>query len=519
LKVITGSGYYSVRRTAVQTIKTAVVVVLLLFVLYGGYIALNHKETRFPENIENLVDPDMLAADVAVLPDGGAPTPLQFANVPGATGSVESSPSLPNAANPSAVNPSALNPSASASNSGADAFAKFASGPSPNFGSPSKDTNRENLGGSGESIPPIPNALPPSAPPSLPEIPSLELPASPPAGLPENTPAPRTGPDSASLLPVGGASNGVAAMNEASVVALASASNAKEPGFGLSLPANRTSPSNLPPVPPLDLPSLHGDAKSIADATQPKLSEDQPATPRMPTSSSGKSFENAKRMAMEQAEAGKLKEALAMLSVFYNAQDLPQSQHEDLVDMLDALAREVIYSRRHLLDMPYVVAPGETLEQIAKTCNVPVDVLSRINGLDPIATPPAGMKLKVIPGPFRAEIDLNTSEMTLFLGELYAGRYPATFGAEPEPRPGVYQILDKQRNRNYYASNGMQISANDPKNPFGGYWLDLGQDLCIHGSPDVDTGSSQLGCISLSPLDAADVFGMLGRGSQVTIRR
>lgn len=243
------------------------------------------------------------------------------------------------------------------------------------------------------------------------------------------------------------------------------------------------------------------------------------SSPRMPTSSSGKSYENAKRLAMEQVEAGKLKEALAMLSVFYNAQDLPQDQHADLVDLLDALAREVVYSRRHLLDMPYVVAPGETLEQIAKTCNVPVDVLARINGFDPNAVPPAGLKVKVIPGPFRAEIDLNTNEITMFLGELYAGRYPATFGSEPEPRPGVYQILDKQRNRNYYASNGMQISANDPKNPFGGYWLDLGQDLCIHGSPEVETGANHMGCISLSPLDAADVFGMLGRGSQVTIRK
>lgn len=487
-----------------QTIKTAVVVVLLLFVLYGGYIALNHKETRFPENIENLVDPDMLAADVAVVSDGIAPPPLQLANVPAASGSNEPNPSVPNVPT---------------SNSGADAFAKFASGPAPNFGTATKESSKENPVELGNSVPPVPSGLPPVAPPSLPEIPSLELPSSGSAPLPGAAPIPSNSPDSASMLPRSGNPNGVGGKNDASAVALASASSSKEPGFGLSLPSNRTSPSNLPPVPPLDLPSLHGDAKSIADATQPKLSDDAVVEPRMPTSSSGKSYENAKRMALEQAEAGKLKEALAMLSVFYNAQDLPQAQHEDLVDLLDALAREVIYSRRHLLDMPYVVAPGETLEQIAKTCNVPVDVLSRVNGLEPTATPPAGMKIKVIPGPFRAEIDLNTNEMTMFLGELYAGRYPATFGTEPEPRPGVYQILDKQRNRNYYASNGMQISANDPKNPFGGYWLDLGQDLCIHGSSEVDTGATQMGCISLSPLDAADVFGMLGRGSQVTIRR
>ncbi len=477
-----------------QTIKTAVVVVLLLFVLYGGYIALNHNEPRFSEDIENLVDPDVLAADVAVQPGANSPPPLQLANEPSISNGTPA-------------------------NSGADAFAKFASGPAPNFGAASKESNKENPVEFGNNIPPVPSGLPPVAPPSLPEIPSLELPSSGPTALPLTAPMPSSSPDSASMLPKNGIPIGAVGKKEDSAVALASASSSKEPGFGLSLPSNRTSPSNLPPVPPLDLPSLHGDAKSIADATQPKLSDDPSSAPRMPTSSSGKSFENAKRMAMEQAEAGKLKEALAMLSVFYNAQDLPQEQHDDLVDLLDALAREVIYSRRHLLDMPYVVAPGETLEQIAKVCNVPVDVLSRINGLEATATPPAGMKIKVIPGPFRAEVDLNTSELTMFLGELYAGRYPATFGTEPEPRPGVYQVVDKQRNRNYYSSNGMQISANDPRNPFGGYWLDLDQDLCIHGSPNVDTGSSELGCISLSPLDAADVFGMLGRGSQVTIRR
>lgn len=492
-----------------QTIKTAVVVVLLLFVLYGGYIALNHSEPPLRQELENLVDPDMLSADVDVPSDGFAPPPLTNAGASPASGG-----------------------------SPADAFAKFASGPAPNFGSSAGSASNSDSSSSGlpevkglpdmKEIPEL--EVPVPTIPSL-ELPSVQVPGSAEGGLNNSPSGSIPKPDSASLLP----------KNTDSGVALASASGTREPGFGLSLPnrnsQSRTAPSNLPPVPPLDLPSLHGEAKSMADATAPRdsmnprnsyssnddlgASDEQHASPspRMPTSSSGKSYENAKRLAMEQVEAGKLKEALAMLSVFYNAQDLPQDQHTDLVDLLDALAREVVYSRRHLLDMPYVVAPGETLEQIAKTCNVPVDVLARINGLDPNTIPPAGLKVKVIPGPFRAEIDLNTNEMTMFLGELYAGRYPATFGSEPEPRPGVYQILDKQRNRNYYASNGMQISANDPKNPFGGYWLDLGQDLCIHGSPEVETGANHMGCISLSPLDAADVFGMLGRGSQVTIRK
>jgi lipoprotein-anchoring transpeptidase ErfK/SrfK len=301
-----------------------------------------------------------------------------------------------------------------------------------------------------------------------------------------------------------------------------------EPGFGLALPGNKPPETGLlpklppgptPTVPALDLPSMHGDAKSIADATTPKLATETPQTPSIPTSKPGRSYENAKQVAMDQIESGDLKKALATLSVFYNAQELTNSQRVDMVDMLDALAREVIYSRRHLMDFAYVVAPGESLEQISKRYNVPAEVLARINGLDMAFDTPAGTKLKIVPGPFRAEVNLSRNELTLFAGDLYAGRYPASFGTEPQPNPGEYQVLDKQRDRNYYSSNGMQISTTDPANPYGGYWIDLGQDVCIHGSAEAEGGPSHLGCISLSPLDANDVFGMLGRGSQVTIRR
>lgn len=209
---------------------------------------------------------------------------------------------------------------------------------------------------------------------------------------------------------------------------------------------------------------------------------------------------------------------MATLSVFYNAPELTTEQRQDLLDLLDALSREVVFSRSHLLDMAYVVAPGETLEQVAKRYDLPTEILARINALDSTTPLRSGEKLKVVPGPFRAEVDLEKNELTLFLGDLYAGRYPVTFGAEPTPQPGVFQVVGKQKNKSYYG-NGVQIPANDPRNPFGGYWIDLGQELCIHGSPNAGPTDSKLGCISLAALDANDVFGMLGHGSQVTIRR
>ena len=49
-------------------------------------------------------------------------------------------------------------------------------------------------------------------------------------------------------------------------------------------------------------------------------------------------------------------------------------------------------------------------------------------------------------------------------------------------------------------------------------WMSLGGELSIHGSPLVPTNQT-LGCISLSPQDARDVYGILTVRSEVTIRR
>ncbi|MFM7975319.1 MAG: hypothetical protein ACKO8U_09625, partial [Pirellula sp.] len=66
-----------------QTIKTAVVVVLLLFVLYGGYVALNGENTELQSSLENLVSPDELVADVSG-PAGFQPAVGSNASAPNA---------------------------------------------------------------------------------------------------------------------------------------------------------------------------------------------------------------------------------------------------------------------------------------------------------------------------------------------------------------------------------------------------------------------------------------------------
>jgi L,D-transpeptidase catalytic domain/LysM domain len=217
---------------------------------------------------------------------------------------------------------------------------------------------------------------------------------------------------------------------------------------------------------------------------------------------------------------GKFRAALAKLSPYYSNTDLTTEQRTHLVGWLDALAAKVIYSREHLLAAPYQVRKNETLFDIAEQFKVPWRLLKSINGdsvTDPMVLVPA-TELKIVPGPFRADVNLAGNELTLFLGELYAGRFPLTVGDQP-PAAGEYKVLDKRcPDKTYYSLDGHMIPANDPSNPYGGVWIGLGGEISIHGSPATPAAQT-LGCISLSPQDAHDVYGILSINSEVKIRR
>jgi LysM repeat protein len=267
-----------------------------------------------------------------------------------------------------------------------------------------------------------------------------------------------------------------------------------------------------------------GDNRQLSFET-PAAGEVSPAvqSPATPQAASPSLAAFELRRELEQAEQhvaeNKFRAALAGLSPYYNRSELPAEDRALLIAWLDALAAKVIYSREHLLEAPYLIRGSETLFDIAQRSQVTAELLQNINGInDPRVLVP-GTELKIVPGPMRAEVNLTMSELTLFLGNLYAGRFPFTLGDEP-PQPGQYEIRDRQLERTYYGADGRTIPANDPTNPYGQCWLDLGTTACIHGSPLALSGTDKTrGCISLSPKDATDVYSILARGSQVVITR
>ncbi len=231
-----------------------------------------------------------------------------------------------------------------------------------------------------------------------------------------------------------------------------------------------------------------------------------------------RAYERARKLAQSMLESGKYREALATLSVFYQSPELTAQEQRELVDLLDPLAGRVIYSREHLLAPPHTVRRNETLSDVAQQYNVPMELLQKINEITTPDVLVPGTELKVVTGPFRAEVNLPGQELTLFLNELYAGRFPITVGLDPAPVAGDFKIRDKRENPDYFSMDGRKIPAGNPTNPFGSVRLDLGREVSIHGSPLQGADPSR-GCISLSPQDADDVYGILSIGSTVRILR
>ena len=230
-------------------------------------------------------------------------------------------------------------------------------------------------------------------------------------------------------------------------------------------------------------------------------------------------FATAREKALKEANEGKLKEALVSLTKYYQSPELSRKDYEDLLDILDALAREVIYSPRHLLKSAYTTSASDTLVSVAAQHKVAPELLKSINQLGDSQVITPGQQLKVIEGPFRGEVDLTIGEMTLYLNDMYACRFPIAVGTDYDSKVGKFEVAEKRTDRTYYGAGGKVIKSADPGNPYGGYWIDLGGN-CIHGSPEMAaTDLKNAGCISLAPIDAADVYIMLTPGSQVEFRK
>lgn len=294
---------------------------------------------------------------------------------------------------------------------------------------------------------------------------------------------------------------------------------------------NVVSPEDLGPSPGADPGVVAAGAGLVPEDTMEEILEvENPSGPEAGTigeeqstptaEEADKVFRQAWSVAKQQVEQGDLRAGLLTLSQYHGNNQINLDYQQQLLEILDYLAGEVIYSQKHLVEPPYSVQANDSLEMIAHQYRVPARLLQNINGIQDATLLTPGSELKVVKGPFRARVDLSDKEITLFVGQLYAGRFPCQVGADPYPEPGQYTVLAKQQERSYYVGDGSVIPGGDPRNPYGHIWLDLGNQVCLHASAQSkEVANSQLGCIRLNQTDSSDVYGILSAGSQVLIRR
>jgi hypothetical protein len=237
-------------------------------------------------------------------------------------------------------------------------------------------------------------------------------------------------------------------------------------------------------------------------------------------------FREMMEFAGREIQKGSLVEVLRKLSPLYGRPDLSSEESRQLTELLGQLAGEVIYSRRHHLERPYVVQPQDTLQTVAQQYRVPWQLLAKINGVqDPQRLTP-GSKLKVLRGPFDAVVFLDRYELVLQLNGLYAGRFPIGIGRDWPRQPGTYMVKEKSTRPAYYGPNGI-IEPGQPDNPLGKYWIGLDERVAIHGTNDMRNlrRADGQGAICLGDRDIEDVYDILTAqsaswpGSQVAIRR
>jgi lipoprotein-anchoring transpeptidase ErfK/SrfK len=465
------------RRINVQFVKTLLIVAVLAAVTYGVYAALTGKSDVAPP--PGAPSPDQTAGAPQIeLPNFDAQSSSGIPGVASLPGTQEPAPPVAAPAQPSAL------------------------GEAPPYSSPAP-------AGDAGAAPPFvtPGVGPGEAPPAAAAPPYDPGPAAALPGAAPGAAAAPVDPAAAFAPPAAGFAPPATEVAPPAAGVAPPATGLAPPATGLGPPADVAPPvAGLPPPNAADPAAPPGGAP-VAAAAPP---------PAAPVGNYPKDCAEAQVLLQKH----QLDAALQLMSRWYGDPTLSEQDQTALLGLLNQLAGTVIYSRENWLAPPYEVQPGDTLDRIAARYNVPPQLMAKINGVADPANMQPGTKLKVVPGPFDAVVDMKNRFLILKLQGRFAGRFPIAVGAEHAATEGEYQVKAKTPNPHYYAAD-RTVAPEDPANPLGKYWIDLGNKIAIHGTNDPQSLSRDdpRGCVRMHPRDIEDVYDMVTTDSRVTILR
>lgn len=213
---------------------------------------------------------------------------------------------------------------------------------------------------------------------------------------------------------------------------------------------------------------------------------------------------------------GELLAAHKLLSKLYWNAKVPD---DELQHRLDETAKKIFFSPQPHFIEPYVIQPGDQLRKIAGKYGLSWEYLADLNKTDPKRIR-EGQKLKVLKGPFAAIVTLHDFSLTIHLQGYYVKRYQVGIGKDGSSPIGKFVVLDKIENPQYTDPDGKVFEGDDPANPLGERWIDLGDSYGIHGTIDPESigKAESRGCIRLNDADIIKVYDFLVKNSVVEIR-
>lgn len=214
--------------------------------------------------------------------------------------------------------------------------------------------------------------------------------------------------------------------------------------------------------------------------------------------------------------------------------DLPEAEVKLLRAELSRIGQLTIFSLRIFPNDPfvfrYIIKTGDTLGKIAKANKVSPELIASINNISDPNRIREGQSIKVIKGPFLADVDTTSYTLGIYLGSTYVKQFPVGLGQDSSTPRGQWRVTTKLINPTYYPPRGGQIiAADDPDNPLGERWIGLqgisGEALGqlrygIHGTnePESIGHSISLGCIRMHNEDVEAIFTyLIEKYSTVTV--
>jgi lipoprotein-anchoring transpeptidase ErfK/SrfK len=202
----------------------------------------------------------------------------------------------------------------------------------------------------------------------------------------------------------------------------------------------------------------------------------------------------------------------------------------DRVEMrLGEIGMELVGSRRPMPGKAdYVIAPGDSVQQIARRFGITSELVIKANVIADPRRIVAGRQLRLLDWPaFRIAVSKRGNSLVLTLNGEFFKRYAVGTGRAGETPAGTFTIQRKVERPSWWLADGTEIPYGVPENILGTRWMSLAatgttravRGYGIHGTWNpvgIGRASSQ-GCIRMRNADVEELFMLVAEGTPVMI--